>query len=157
VNYNCNPILDLDCIDRKLDIEYLYNNSETIVNCINIYFNIGFQINRESLYENLLNLDYICKYSPEIYSGINLSIKIPVNFNEIIENKDKFEISNIGRCKCTQKCTCSNVSFLIFQSGNIIGSGFKNYEQINYISKIFIDLCKRLQPVIEKKNQITNN
>ncbi len=148
IDYNCNPFIDTD---YKLDInnpnfkEYIDLN----VNCINVYFNINFVINRQRFYEKLINLNYICKYKPESYSGIKLIYKLNLTSNLILEDNSENKIH--GLCTCTSKCTCINITFLIFQSGNIIITGFKTIEQIQPITNNFMNLCKLLRNDIEKR------
>jgi len=107
-------------------------------NCINVYFNLNIQINRLKLYKLLISLNYICKYQPESYSGVKLLYKL---------SKQK-EFNN-GYCLCNNKCTCTNITFLIFQSGNVIVSGFKNTDNINYIVENFITLCNENESLIK--------
>jgi TATA-box binding protein (TBP) (component of TFIID and TFIIIB) len=83
----------------------------TNINCINIVYRVPFVINRNLLTRNLLKNGYIVSYNPEIYSGVKL--KIPT------ENNDNM------------------ITFLIFESGSIIGSNFKNESDISlYIDKL---------------------
>ena len=89
-------------------------------------------------------MDYICKYKPESYSGIKLMYKIPANG------------SDIGHCKCNIKCTCTNITFLIFQTGNVIATGFKTCEQIQKITDNFISICNDLQGLIQKRQIVLN-
>lgn len=142
INYNCNPFInteyDLDTNDTNFT-----QNIDLNINCINVYFNINFVINRQRFYQKLIELNYICKYKPESYSGIKLIYKINL-FNDLNTNIN-------GLCNCTSKCTCINITFLIFQSGNIIVTGFKKMEQINPISYNFINLCNTLRNNIEKR------
>ena len=148
INYNCNPFIDTEYyldINRPDFKEHIDLN----VNCINVYFNINFVINRQRLYEKLINLNYICKYKPESYSGIKLIYKLNLTNDLILEDDSKTKIQ--GLCTCTSKCTCVNITFLIFQSGNIIITGFKTIEQIEPITNIFINLCKLLRNDIEKR------
>lgn len=118
------------------------------VNCMNVYFTIGYKINRQRFYENLINMNFICKYNPECYSGIKFTYKLPINNdNFCIENtKDQMNINRYinverGICPCTNKCTCLNITFLIFQSGNVIATGFKTDEQIKNVTRNFIEIC----------------
>jgi TATA-box binding protein (TBP) (component of TFIID and TFIIIB) len=114
------------------------------VNCINVYFNIEMKINRQRFYEKLLNLNYICKYNPESYSGIKLLYKIS-------KNSDNEEF---GICSCSYQCTCTNITFLIFQSGNVIATGFKHESQVDHVTKNFIELCTFFQDTIKQKTII---
>jgi TATA-box binding protein (TBP) (component of TFIID and TFIIIB) len=156
INYDCNPFINKDYL---LDINNsnLKNYIDLNINCINIYFNINFIINRQRFYEKLINLNYICKYKPESYSGIKLIYKINLTNNlnfetlNISKNKTTSETKLTGLCICTSKCTCISITFLIFQTGNIIITGFKNMEQIEPVTKNFIDLCNLLRNDIEKR------
>ena len=134
IDYSCNPFKDKN---------YILNNSDikSDVNCINTFFNLDFQINRQKFYEKLIELNFICKYKPETYSGIKFIYKLSMN------NKDNSE----GKCYCSSKCTCTNITFLIFQSGSVIATGFKNYHQIETIIDKFVNLCKDLENDIKKK------
>jgi TATA-box binding protein (TBP) (component of TFIID and TFIIIB) len=75
---------------------------ETHINCINISFNIGYKLNRSRLFEALSQTCYTV-YNPDVYSGVML--KYP-----------------------TQS---GHVTFLIFQSGNVILGGLKSIESID--------------------------
>jgi TATA-box binding protein (TBP) (component of TFIID and TFIIIB) len=121
------------------------------INCINVYFNLNMQINRIKLYKLLISLNYICKYHPESYSGVKLLYKIPLDKN-----------INDGICMCNNKCTCTNITFLIFQSGNVIVSGFKSEKQIKNVIDNFISICNENKSMIiihkkENLNVFTNN
>ncbi len=139
--YTCNPFIDttyaLDTNDQKFSTMIDSN-----VNCINVYFKLNYKLNRQRLYEKLIELDYICKYKPDSYSGIKLIYKLPVD--------DKYSLN--GHCRCTVRCTCTNVTFLIFQSGNVIATGFKSIEQINQVTQNFIETCNLHKDIIRKKD-----
>jgi TATA-box binding protein (TBP) (component of TFIID and TFIIIB) len=135
IEYNCNPFVEHDYTvtsDEKFDLN---------VNCMNVYFNIDYKINRQRFYERLINMNYICKYKPESYSGIKLIYKIPLQNNNSIS----------GFCPCTNKCTCVNITFLIFQSGNVIATGFKTNEQIKFATDDFFKLCNSVKCDIKKR------
>jgi len=121
-NYNCNPF-----IQKPLDkISF-----EIYINSINIYFNILYEINPQKLFNTLLKLNYLVQYSPEKYSGIILTYKY--NLNQLN-----------GICICDNKCTCNNITFIIFQSGNVLVSGLKS---ISYINKILYSFKLILQNI----------
>jgi TATA-box binding protein (TBP) (component of TFIID and TFIIIB) len=132
IDYSCNCFIPYDF---KLD-DFTKETIDLNVNCINIYFNLNVSINRQRLYDILLSQNLICKYNPEIYSGIKLIYKCPIDGKLI----------NKGICSCSNKCTCLDIVFLIFQSGNIIVSGFKDKETIDLVVN---DFLKILQPFIE--------
>lgn len=106
----------------------------TDINCINVYFNIGFKINRQKMFQKLLTDGFICKYKPESYSGIKMIYKMSAHLGK------RADCGN-GLCHCTTKCTCTNITFLIFQSGNVIVTGFKDANQLRTITQFFVDLC----------------
>lgn len=134
IEYKCNPFLN-NCYIDKLEIE-------SHINCINACFSLGYKINRQRLYDYLLQEGYICKYTPEAYSGIKLMYKI---------NDSKKYI-----CSCTSKCTCTTVTFLIFQTGKVIITGIKAIDQLDIITANFQELCKNVQLTIRKKEIIIN-
>jgi TATA-box binding protein (TBP) (component of TFIID and TFIIIB) len=139
IEYKCDPFIeDQNNIKEK--------NIEVNVNCINVYFNINYKINRQRLYEKLLDMNYICKYKPESYSGIKFIYKIPIEYDK------EFKLNN-GYCKCTYKCTCKDVTFLIFQSGNIIVSGFKNINIVKPVINNFMNICDDIEEYIKTKEQ----
>lgn len=93
-NYSCSAILR-DCDS--------YTGTVINVNCINIVIDLGVKINREKLYSNLVDKNYMVLYNPNKYSGIRLLFKTIVG----------------------------KLSFMIFQSGKVLGSGFKSTSQID--------------------------
>ena len=137
-NYNCNPFI-IEPEQHKL---YDINNLNMNVNTINIYFKLDFQLNRQRLFDKLLELKYIIEYTPEKYSGLKLTYKINKNY------------INNGICLCNNKCTCNNITFLIFQSGNIIVTGFKNLNDIEDILYSFKNIINKISHTIIKKTFI---
>ena len=153
VIYRCNPFIDEDYI---LDITRNDLNQvlDVDINCINVYFNIGFKINRSRLYEILIENRFICKYKPESYSGIKLIYKIPMDYSCELDGNGNVNGNvnvGIGLCRCNAKCTCKNITFLIFQSGNVIATGFKTYEQISQITKRFMDTIMSVHHIVSTK------
>jgi len=134
-SYNCNPFITEPNQEKLLDI----NNLNMNVNTINIYFKLDFELNRQRLFNKLLKLNYISEYTPEKYSGVKLTYKINQNY------------VNDGKCLCNNKCTCINITFLIFQSGNIIVTGFKNINDITHILNTFKDIVNKISTTIIKK------
>lgn len=134
-NYDCNPFV-IEPEQTKLnDI----NNLSMNVHTINIYFKLNFELNRQRLFDNLLDMNYIVEYSPEKYSGVKLTYKVNQNY------------LNNGKCLCNNKCTCNNITFLIFQSGNIIVTGFKNIDDIKTILQTFKDIINKISSNITKR------
>jgi len=137
-NYNCNPFITEPIKEKLNNISNLNMN----VNTINIYFKLDFELNRQRLFNKLLELNYITEYTPEKYSGVKLTYKINQNY------------LNDGKCLCNNKCTCNNITFLIFQSGNIIVTGFKNINDISDILNTFKDIINKISNKIIKKTFI---
>lgn len=140
IEYSCNPFSNSNYV---LTDEQLENGIDLNVNCMNVYFTIDYKINRQRFYEHLIDMNYICKYKPESYSGIKFLYKIPLN-NDCVNLKQ-------GICPCTNKCTCINITFLIFQSGNIIATGFKTNEQIKGATENFIKICDSVKSSIKRR------
>lgn len=139
VDYSCNPFVNAHyLLHLPTDNGTIHSN----VNCINVYFNIMFHINRQRLYEKLIEMNYICKYSPETYSGIKMTFKIPIHADHV---------RRVGQCLCSSKCTCTNVTFLVFQSGNVIASGFKTMHQVSEATASFMKLCEQLRQTIQTR------
>jgi len=139
IDYDCNPFTN-----KKQEIfETLEDDQIDLnVNCMNVYFNINYTINRQRFYERLISMNFICKYKPESYSGIKIVYKIP-----LYESKCK----SSGICPCTNKCTCINITFLVFQSGNVIATGFKNLQQIDDITQEFYKICELVKKDIKRR------
>lgn len=108
INYNCKENINNINAD---DFEYR-------INCINITFNLKSTIYKETLFNNLLKQNYLVEYNPEIYTGLKFIFKI--------NQKEYHQKQFLGKCICNNKCTCENITFLIFNTGKIIGTGFKN-------------------------------
>lgn len=159
IDYMCNPFVNPNYSPnypslKNTDLDTLDTNTlnkilELNVNCMNVYFNITFTINRQRFYETLIKKNYMCKYRPESYSGVKLIYKFPIYGNQLggIEGID-------FQCNCNNKCTCNNITFLIFQSGNVIATGFKTNEQVTLITNHFLDLCNKLKPIIKTKEHL---
>ena len=107
---------------------YKTDNTVTSVNCINIVFNISFKLNRQRLV-NLLKRDgYSVLYNPGKYCAVRLIYKIPGD----IEKK---------------------ANFMIFQSGKVIGSGFKDMRDIGDTLMIFEEIMQYYKGEIIIKNE----
>jgi TATA-box binding protein (TBP) (component of TFIID and TFIIIB) len=134
VIYKCDPFgnnVKVNAGDIQVDI-----------NCINVCFSLGYTLNRQQLYDMLCYKDYICRYKPDSYSGIKLLYKIPLATQTSSSSK--------GRCVCTSKCTCSTITFLIFQSGNVIATGFKCLTHVQDITDEFRKLCEYYRKLKEQ-------
>lgn len=156
-NYSCNPF------KKIYGVTILHNDIDLIksidINCINIFFDLKYQLNRQRLFNNLLEKGYMTEYKPEKYSGVKLIYKINQNYNlqnnlEVIKcssTKKSNDAYMLGICTCNNKCTCNNITFLIFQSGNIIACGFRKISEIDLILYSFKHLMNSLESNIKKK------
>lgn len=125
--YNCNPFSQESIIYTLHDLKNLNENElQCDINCINIYLKLDFELNRQRLFNELIKQSYITEYKPEKYSGVKLRYKISTQ-----------PIHKMGICECINKCTCNNITFLIFQSGNVIVTGFKSLIEIDNIINNF--------------------
>ena len=151
VNYQCNPFINKD---YSIDVNNpnFKNSIDVNVNCINVYFNINYTINRQRFYEYLIDSNFMCKYKPESYSGIKFIYKIPIqSFEKHNEKNGMKDFNRQGICTCSSKCTCANITFLIFQSGNVIATGFKTIEQIKNTTYDFYNICNNAKHIIQKR------
>ena len=140
--YNCNPFYNNSIIYNVQELDNMILSSlQYDINCINIYLKLDYQLNRQRLFNAFIEKKFICEYKPEKYSGIKLRYKISRNG----ENDQQ------GICKCNITCTCTTITFLIFQSGNIIAVGFKSIQEINGILNEFENIMKEIKPIIKKK------
>lgn len=145
--YNCSPFFNDSKIYKIDELNDLNNEQlEYDVNCINIYLNLEFELNRQRLFNELIKRKFISEYKPEKYSGVKLRYKL--------SKSSQLSSQHHGICQCTCKCTCNNITFLIFQSGNIIVTGFKSIEEIEGIVDRFKNLVEELKPIIKKKTLV---
>ena len=79
-----------------------------------------------------------------------MSLEEPIE-EQLEEQLDKGTSPCKGICVCSDKCTCTNITFLIFQSGNVIATGFKSQEQITLAVQDFLSLCDKFKKNIQKK------
>ena len=124
---------DISPFNNKNDKNYKsYDNCnyEINIDCINVCINMNTTFNLYKLYQYLIDNKFICKYTPDTYSGIKFMYKI---------NYDSDSNVNNGKCVCNNKCICTTSTFLIFQTGNVICSGFKSFQQLE---KTILDFIK---------------
>lgn len=140
-------IIDYKCSALKTDINIdpdfdpLTNPKINVdINCINVTMSLNMKINGQKLYTYLNNNQYICIYNPDVYSGIKFIYKNPIYVNKKSNEGNKI---TSGICNCNMKCVCSNVTFLIFQTGNVIVSGFKSIKEIDDILAVFKNIFKK--------------
>lgn len=141
IDYSCNPFIT----GNDYLIYENYNNNfdqffSLTTNCINVSFDLNKRLNRDKLYKSLTDDNYICKYNPEIYSGIKLVYKMSSSNDELN-----------GKCQCSKNCTCNEIVFLIFQTGKVLATGFKQTQIINKICNNFKNICEKYGDKILRK------
>jgi TATA-box binding protein (TBP) (component of TFIID and TFIIIB) len=113
------------------------NNIVTKINCINACFKLSCCINRNNITCFLKENNYIVTFNPDIYSGVKFTYK----------QNNKMD----GKCHCKDKCVCNHITFLIFESGNVISTNYKNINDIQYIIDFFNNL------IIQTKYQLNSH
>ena len=115
---------------------------------INSDYYIGFDINRESLYDILNNKYHIfSSYEPCIYPGVNSKYYWNLEYiNKPFQGKCYCDIYCSGKGNGIGNGKCKKITISTFQSGSIIITGARNMEQINtaytFINKIMRDNYK---------------
>lgn len=140
INYSCDPFIKISELSSNSPSPIYDQLIKTTVDCINITITLDGVINRQKLYTYFIDNDYICKYNPQSYSGIKLIYKYPFDDfdgNGLSSNDKNVKLNNdqtkYGVCNCNIKCICLNITFLIFQSGNVIVTGCKNLDQLDNV------------------------
>lgn len=125
--------------------DILYNDFTIDLINFNTDFCSRFKIKRDKLQQILIKkYEIYCSYEPCIYPGVN---------SKYYWNKDYKNYPKKGICYCSKMCNgkgcgegdgeCKKVTISIFQSGNVIITGARNFEQINdaysFINTIFRD------------------
>lgn len=90
---------------------------DTFISCINIKMHLDFKVNCIKASKALQTTDMIIKYTPDTYSGI----------------------------RCIFRKTVGKITFILFSTGNIIASGFKNHEEIDVYTRIFLNNIETLK------------
>lgn len=110
---------------------------------INSDFELGYEIEREALHEEIVDYGIYSSYESCIYPGVN--IKYFINTNNI----------ESGICNCSKMCNgkgtgdgdgnCKKITIAVFKSGSIIITGGRNKNQLEEcyrFIKNFIDSNK---------------
>jgi TATA-box binding protein (TBP) (component of TFIID and TFIIIB) len=144
-----------DYIYTKYRIKMCIKSYSTVM--INTCYDLCFNINREVLYDILVNrYNLIAVFDTEGYPGV----RIHYFYNEVTKMSD-----NDGQCVCPELCDgsgdgtdigkCKRISVAIFQSGKvIIAGGCSNIEPIRNAYRFINELLKDVQVEIEK--ELTN-
>jgi TATA-box binding protein (TBP) (component of TFIID and TFIIIB) len=133
--YSLKPvILPLTFSKDKFDNDFVV----TVEN-YNTMFHCGFQNNRE-VFTQILNNKYklnglieSAKFEPSNYQGINVKYISRILCNPKCESLGK---------KKNNKCGCKEISFLIFQEGNIIITGGKSWRQLLDGYNVILNIIK---------------
>lgn len=119
---------------------------KTKIVMVNSDFDYGNTIDRDKLYEYLIDNNYYVTYEPCIYPGVNIKYYYK-------------EGNDTGVCNCSEQCngqgdginSCLQVTFLVFNSGKIIiifrTNGFSN----NQIEKAYLFINDTLKKLFEEK------
>jgi TATA-box binding protein (TBP) (component of TFIID and TFIIIB) len=118
------------------------------VSTMNAKYNAGIKINRDNLLRLLkrkisaqkdTNI-YLALLETSNYAGLNVKVRWGKACTESVHQK----------LKKRWKCGCSDITVLIFQSGEIMISGAKNTEQLQYVKDIFDRLISdNIQEIID--------
>lgn len=146
----------LDELDVHLseNLEVLDMDNGTLVmdnlniSTMNAKYFAGIKINRDSLFKlikrmNETNKDsdiYLALLETSNYAGLNIKVRWKKNCNEDVHVK----------CKSKWKCKCTDITILAFQSGEIMISGSKSIEQLDYVKELFDKLIRdNIEEVID--------
>jgi TATA-box binding protein (TBP) (component of TFIID and TFIIIB) len=134
------------------------------VSTMNAKYNAGIKLNRDNLLrlikknneqsreQNSSSNIYLALLETSNYAGLNIKIRWDKNCHQEVHQKSKKK----------WKCACSDITILAFQSGEIMISGAKSIEQLNFVKNIFDKLIREnveevididLQNIINIPNQ----
>lgn len=134
------------------------------ISTMNAKYNAGIKLNRDSLLKlikknndhsretNTSSNIYLALLETSNYAGLNIKIRWDKNCSEAVHQKSKKK----------WKCSCSDITILAFQSGEIMISGAKSTEQLDFVKDIFDKLIREnveevididLQNIINIPNQ----
>lgn len=114
------------------------------ISTMNAKYNAGIKLNRDNLlklikknneYSRDTNTNsniYLALLETSNYAGLNIKIRWDKNCRDIVHQKAKKK----------WKCQCSDITILAFQSGEIMISGAKSIEQLDYVKGIFDKLIR---------------
>lgn len=110
------------------------------VSTMNAKYNAGIKINRDNLLKLIKRQSaqevesniYLALLETSNYAGLNIKIRWGNHCTESIHQK----------LKKKWKCNCSDITLLVFQSGEVMISGAKTKEQLDYVKYTFDKLIK---------------
>tara|TARA_Y100000817_G_C16847834_1_gene540785 strand:- start:488 stop:1246 length:759 start_codon:yes stop_codon:yes gene_type:complete len=134
------------------DFDILEENTQLIeskIVLINSDFDIGMEINRDVLHQEIVNANFYSSYEPCIYPGVN--IKYFINTN-----------NSSGICSCSLLCNgkgdgcgdgeCKKVTIAVFKSGKVIITGGQNKGQINESYRFITNFIRDKKEMFTLKN-----
>ena len=111
-----------------LEMDHFDDPFEVVIQNYNTKFSSGFRNNRETLTQ-ILNDKYkkqgliaSANFDPTVYQGINVKYISRVLCQP--------QCTSSGRKKNKTKCQCKEISFFIFQEGNVMITGGRSWEQL---------------------------
>jgi TATA-box binding protein (TBP) (component of TFIID and TFIIIB) len=143
-----------DYMYKKYNIKMSIESYTTVM--INTCYDLKFSINREILYDILINrYNLITVFDTEGYPGVRV---------HYFYNKNSVLTDSEGQCICEELCdgngegeSCKRISVAIFQSGKvIIAGGCSNLEPIESAYRFINSIMKDIQLDIQKE-LINNN
>ena len=116
-----NKIIELNLASNTKNINVISSN----IVLINSDFSMGYKINPDILYREVLNKNIFVTYEPCIYPGVNIKYYL------------RNDQETNGICPCESQCNgkgkngaCKKVTIAVFNSGNIIITGANCKEQL---------------------------
>jgi TATA-box binding protein (TBP) (component of TFIID and TFIIIB) len=111
---------------------------------INSDFDLGYEINRDVLHNEIVEAGVYSSYEPCIYPGVN--IKYFMNTNQFDGICDCLEMCN-GKGRADGDGDCKKVTIAVFKSGKVIITGGQHTDQLETAYRFirnFIDARKEL-------------
>jgi len=149
------PHINPSTLEEMVRIKPTIKEYRTVM--INTCYDLGFSINRESLYDIFLNKYKLSAiYDSEGYPGVRV---------HYFYNKNTVNTPNEGICKCSKTCvgkgtgqnenSCRKLSVAIFQSGSaIIAGGCENVIPINTAYNFINNIIGSIINTIKKVNVV---
>lgn len=118
------------------------------ISTMNAKYNVGIKINRDNLLSIIKRMNevdknsdiYLALLETSNYAGLNIKVRWRNDCHEKVHIKQKKK----------WKCRCSDITILVFQSGEVMISGSKTIEQLDYVKDIFDKLIKsNIEEVID--------
>lgn len=138
--------------DKIPEIEFNLQDYRIVL--INTDFDIKYKVNRELLHRDICDIGIYSSFEPTIYPGVN--IKYYINTN-----------NNNGICNCTKKCNgkgngdgdgdCKKITIAVFNSGKIIITGGKKFDQVLTCYKFINNILKDKEKYLNKEIDKTTN